>query len=85
MAKYVVIIQPSAQKEIEKLPKPSQVKVLKVLVSLSDNPRPANCKKLVGADAWRVRVGDFRIVYLIEDNILTVEVVRVAHRKNVYK
>lgn len=85
MAKYSVFILPSAQKEIEKLPKLAQTKVFKALVALSENPRPANCKKLVGTEAWRVRIGEYRIVYIIEDNILRVEVVRVAHRKEVYK
>lgn len=85
MSKYQVFVQPSAQKEIERLPKPAQTKVLKALTALGDNPRPANCKKLVGTDSWRVRVGEYRIVYWIEDNILSIEVVRVAHRKDVYK
>lgn len=85
MAKYSVLIQPSAQKEIERLPKVAQSKVLKALVALTDNPRPMSCRKLVGADAWRVRVGEYRIVYWIEDNVLSVEVVKVAHRKDVYR
>jgi mRNA interferase RelE/StbE len=85
MPKYQVFVQQSAQKEIEKLPKPAQAKVIKGLVALAENPRPANCKKLIGTDAWRVRVGEYRIVYWIEDNKLRVEIVRVAHRKDVYK
>ncbi|MFM6928684.1 MAG: type II toxin-antitoxin system RelE family toxin [Bdellovibrio sp.] len=85
MAKYSVFIQPSAQKEIERLPKPAQNKVVKALIALADNPRPPSCKKLVGTDSWRVRVGEYRIVYWIEDNVLSVEVVRVAHRKDVYR
>lgn len=85
MAKYTVFVLPSAQKEIEKLPRPVQVKVLKLLTDLSDNSRPQNCKKLVGTDSWRVRVGEYRIAYWIEDNKLSIEVVRVAHRKDVYR
>lgn len=85
MAKYKVLIQPSAQKEIERLPKPVQNKVLKALMTLSENPRPVGCKKLVGTDSWRVRIGEYRIVYWIDDGILSVEVIRVAHRKNVYR
>lgn len=69
MPKYQVFVQPSAQKEIERLPKPAQKKVIKVLLTLAENPRPINCRKLVGTDAWRVRVGEYRIVYLIEANI----------------
>lgn len=85
MAKYEVLVLPSAQKEIEKLAKPVQSKVLKALLSLSENPRPTGCKKLVGTDAWRFRIGEYRIVYTIEDKILTIEVIRVAHRKDVYR
>ncbi len=85
MAKYEVTVFPSAQKEITKLPKQAQGKVLKALISLSDNPRPNGCKKLVGTDCWRFRVGEYRIVYSIADNILTIEIIRVAHRKDVYR
>lgn len=85
MSKYQVFVLPSAQREIGKLPKPVQARILKALAALGDNPRPANCKKLVGTDSWRVRVGEYRIVYWVEDNILSIEVVRVAHRKDVYK
>lgn len=85
MAKYEVSVLPSAQKEITKLPKQVQNKVLEALVSLSENPRPNGCKKLVGTDSWRFRVGEYRIVYSIEDNVLLIEVIRVAHRKEVYR
>ena len=85
MSKFTVLIQPSAQKDIARLDKPDQKRVLKTLESLSQNPRPVGCKKLVGVPAWRVRVGQLRIVYLIEDEVLRVEVVRVAHRKEVYR
>ncbi len=85
MAKYEVTVLPSAQKEITKLPKQVQNKVLKALVSLSENPRPNGCKKLVGTDSWRFRIGEYRIVYSIEDNVLLIEVIRVAHRKEVYR
>ena len=85
MAKYQILILPSAEKELTKLAKPIQSKILKALRQLADNPRPANCRKLVGVSAWRVRVGDYRVIYSIEDKILSIEVIRVAHRKEVYK
>ena len=85
MAKYQVTVLPSAQKEITKLPRPAQSRILKALVLLADNPRPIGCKKLVGSDSWRFRVGEYRIVYSIEDDVLLIEVVRVAHRKEVYR
>jgi mRNA interferase RelE/StbE len=85
MAKYSVFILPSAQKEILALPKPARERVIRAIQALEENPRPQGSKKLVGTDAWRVRVGEYRIIYSIEDNILKIEVVRVAHRKEVYR
>jgi mRNA interferase RelE/StbE len=85
MTKYQIVIQPSAAKEILKLEKKDQSKVVKVLDALATEPRPVGSKKLKGSDAWRIRVGDFRILYLIEEKILRIEVVRVAHRKDVYR
>jgi len=85
MAKYSVFILPSAQKEILRLPKSIQDRILKAISSLGENPRPSGCKKLLGSDAWRVRVGEYRIVYSIEDGVLRIEVIRVAHRKDVYR
>ena len=85
MTKFEVFIQPSAEKEIRNLDRPDQKKIIKALDALSKNPRPTGCKKLIGSPAWRVRVGHLRIIYLIEDNILKIEIVRVAHRKDVYR
>ncbi len=85
MAKYSVFILPSAQKEILGLPKPVREKVMKAIIALEQNARPHGCKKLVGTDAWRIRTGEYRIVYSSEDDILRIEVVRVAHRKDVYR
>ncbi len=85
MDKYTVLIAPGAQKEVLNLPKVAQQRIDKAIRGLSSNPRPQGCKKLVGTDAWRVRVGEYRIVYSVEDNILTVEVVKVSHRKDVYR
>ena len=55
------------------------------IAELADNPRPHGYKKLKGEDAYRIRVGDYRIIYEIEDNIILVTVVSVGHRKDVYK
>ena len=55
------------------------------MLALADDPRPYGCKKLSGEDAYRIRVGDYRIVYSIYDDIVTVEVIRINHRKEVYK
>ncbi|MDX2055276.1 MAG: type II toxin-antitoxin system RelE/ParE family toxin [Polyangiaceae bacterium] len=53
--------------------------------SLADEPRPSGAKKLVESDYWRVRVGDYRVVYSIEDSVLVILVIRVGHRRDVYR
>lgn len=83
MTKYRVVILPKAAKEIEALPKKEQLRVIKVLDGLSNNPRPPGCKKLVGSEFWRVRSGNYRIVFSINDFVLTVEIIKVADRKEV--
>ncbi len=55
------------------------------IYSLAANPRPHGCKKLKGRDGYRIRVGDYRIIYNIFDNILTVDVVALGHRKDIYE
>ena len=56
------------------------------ILALADNPRPAGCKKLKGyKDQWRVRVGDWRVVYIIDDNAGRIRIMRIAHRREVYE
>jgi mRNA interferase RelE/StbE len=85
--KYEVTFTNSAQKDLDKLPKTVLKKIAPVIDSLALNPRPAGCKKLQGSyeNLWRARAGDYRIIYMIEDEIRIIEVRRVRHRKNVYK
>ncbi|NLW50695.1 MAG: type II toxin-antitoxin system RelE/ParE family toxin [Candidatus Brocadiaceae bacterium] len=83
---YRVEIKASAIKEIAALPKRERRRVISAIEALADDPRPEGTRKLTGAeDAYRVRVGDYRIVYLIRDDVLTVFVVRVRHRRDVYR
>ncbi|MCF6206094.1 MAG: type II toxin-antitoxin system RelE/ParE family toxin [Sulfurovum sp.] len=84
MANYKIEIKKSAAKEIEKLPKPVLKRVIEKIERLSYNPRLSGCKKLSGDEKYRVRVGDYRILYSIDDAVVTVYVVRVRHRKEVY-
>ena len=85
MASYRVLIKPSAAKEIEAVdPKRDRQRIVAKVLALAEEPRPAGCEKLAGkSDRYRVRVGQYRIVYSIADNDLVVLVVRVAHRKDV--
>ena len=85
MAKYSVEIKKSAAKEIYKLPPKDIKKVLTKIESLSENPRGPDCIKLSSDEKYRVRCGDYRILYTIEDNVLAVTVVKIGHRKDVYK
>jgi mRNA interferase RelE/StbE len=83
---FRVIIKPSAEKQLDRLPANVRRRVLDALESLCDQPRPPGCVKLKGEDdVWRIRVGTYRIVYSIHDDKLIVLVVRVAHRKDVYR
>jgi mRNA interferase RelE/StbE len=84
--KYKVIIKRTAQKEIKSLPKSVIKKVVIKIQDLTNNPRPSGSKKIVGtSDTWRVRVGNYRIIYDVFDEVLVVEVIAVRHRKDAYK
>lgn len=85
MAKYEVLIKPSAVKEIESLPRKDRQRIFLRIESLADSPRPAGCRKLSSRDDFRIRQGQYRIVYKIEDDQLVVLVVKVGHRKSVYR
>jgi mRNA interferase RelE/StbE len=83
---YKLIISPTAEKQMRRLPAKIHDRVLSALEQLRLHPRPRGCVKLEGEDdLWRIRVGDYRIVYSIEDEKLIILVVRVAHRKDVYR
>ncbi|MEI6832324.1 MAG: type II toxin-antitoxin system RelE/ParE family toxin [Candidatus Omnitrophota bacterium] len=85
MGKYKVEIKKSAVKEIEHLPRKDMKAVLGRIEALSENPRPHDCKKLSGQEKYRIRCGNYRILYSIEDDILIVLIVKVGHRKDVYR
>ena len=83
---YAIEFVPSAKRELHKLPRDLQLKLNQRIDSLSIEPRPRGSKKLKGAtELWRIRVGDYRVVYEVRDKILVVLVVRVAHRREVYR
>ncbi len=83
---YNIILKPSAQKSLIHLPPTIQTRLLDAIQALSDNPRPSGVKKLQSKqDLYRIRVGDYRIVYAIEDNRLLILVATIGHRKDVYR
>jgi mRNA interferase RelE/StbE len=82
---YSVLVTRSAEREIERPPVDIRRLVVRRILALADDPRPHGSQKLTGEDKYRLRQGDYRVVYTIEDAIVTVRVVRVAHRSDVYR
>lgn len=82
---YRVILPRSVQKELDRLPDEVLRRILARLAHLETNPRPADVKKLKGRDAWRIRVGDYRVIYEIHDRELQILVVTVGHRREIYR
>ncbi len=85
MAKYSIEVKKSAAKEIERLPRRDLSPILHKIHSLADNPRPHGCEKLSGQNQYRLRCGDYRILYTIEDKVLIVFIIKIGHRKDVYR
>ncbi len=85
MAKYTISIKKSAEKELKSLSAEMYLRIRKSIFSLAENPRPNGCKKLKGKESYRIREGDFRIIYEIKDDILVIMVIKIGHRKEVYE
>ena len=86
MARYSVEIKPSAVREIEAIPqKRTRQRIVQRIRSLGENPRPPGCEKLTGQNRYRVRRGQYRIVYSDAGDALVVYVVRIGHRSSVYR
>lgn len=82
---YRILILRRAQKELGQLPQEAYVRVKEALVQLASHPRPSQSRKLVARDGWRLRVGDYRVIYDIDDSEQTVRVLHVGHRRDVYE
>jgi mRNA interferase RelE/StbE len=82
---YRVILPKSVQKELDRLPDDAARRILTRLAALENNPRPADVKKLRGRDAWRIRIGDYRVIYEIHDRVLQIIVITVGHRREIYR
>lgn len=85
MGKYKLTFKKSVSKDLRSIPQKDVPKILSCIESLTDNPRAEGCIKLSGQENYRVRQGSYRIVYEIRDEVLIVNVIKVAHRSNVYK
>ncbi|GAI53661.1 unnamed protein product [marine sediment metagenome] len=85
MAKYKITVKKSAAKELEDIPKKDLQKIIKRIQSLAQNPRPHRAQKLSGQQHFRVRQGDYRIIYSIDDKDLVVDIVKIGHRREIYR
>jgi len=85
MVAYSIHFRKSVEKELRRIPKPDLSRLLERIKALGGEPRPHGCEKLSGQERYRVRQGKYRIIYSIQDNELTVRVVKVGHRGNVYR
>ncbi len=81
---YEVFILRRAQKALANLPTQNYPRIRDLIGALASNPRPSGCKKLTGREGWRIRSGDYRIVYEIDDRQSRVTVLDVGHRKDIY-
>ena len=81
---FEVLILRRAQKELANIPKTNYQRIRDTIAALASNPRPAGCKKLTGREGWRVRTGDYRIIYEIDDSKRSVVVLDIGHRKDIY-
>jgi mRNA interferase RelE/StbE len=84
MASYKITIKRSAAKELEKIVLPDRKRIVEKILLLADDPRPLGCKKISGQEKYRLRQGDYRVLYEIQDDILIITVVKIGHRRDVY-
>jgi len=85
MAAYKVFFRESVEKDFAAIPKSDLKKILQRIRTLAEDPRPSGCEKLTGQERYRLRQGRYRIVYSIQDKDLTVWVVKLGHRKDIYR
>ena len=85
MGQYNIFFKKSVEKDFKAIPQNELKKIIKRIGGLANDPRPQGCEKLTGQDRYRLRQGRYRIVYSIQDNKLTIWVVKVGHRKDIYR
>jgi len=85
MAGYKIYFKVSVKKDLRPLPQKDILKILQRVNSKARDPRPPGCEKLTGQERYRIRQGRYRILYSIQDNELTIQVVKVSHRKDAYR
>jgi mRNA interferase RelE/StbE len=85
MAKYKIVFNQSVAKDLRPIPNKDVQRILRRIDQLANDPRPPDSKKLTGEEKYCIRQGNYRILYTIEDEIITVTVVKISHRRDVYR
>jgi mRNA interferase RelE/StbE len=85
MARFELRFKPSVAKDLRGIPKTEVRRLLKRIEALGNDPRPAGCEKLTGRELYRIRQGVYRIVYSVDDAAVVIEVIKVGHRRDVYR
>lgn len=81
---YQVLLSNQATKALKKLPIETIKGIVQKIEDLKSEPRPNNCKKLKGREGYRIRIGNYRVIYTINDNQLIIQIIAIGHRKNIY-
>ena len=82
---YELLIERAARKALEKIPQPHRDRIITAVFELASEPRPQGSRQLTGREAWRIRIGSYRVIYEIHDDKLIILVVAVGHRSSVYR
>jgi mRNA interferase RelE/StbE len=85
MAVYKIFFRRSVLKDLAKIPKNELQRIIKKIEKLTHDPRPKGCEKISGHDRFRIRQGNYRIIYSIQDDELTIWVVKIGHRREIYR
>lgn len=86
MARYSIEITATAEKQLRKIPRNDQVRVVRAMMGLADDPHPHGCRKFTGyEDVYRIRAGTYRIIYCIERHKVIIVILKIGHRKDVYR
>ena len=85
MARYELTFRPSVAKDLRDIAKTDVKRILARIDSLRDAPRPSGCEKLTGQESYRLRQGNYRIVYSIEDQMLVIEILKIGHPREIYR
>lgn len=85
MDEYLIVLSKGAQKQLDKLPEKIALPIFKAIGMLAYNPYPSGCKKLKGRQGFRLRIGNYRVIYEVYDRQLLIDIITIGHRKDIYQ